>query len=235
MRYQGLGNVSNHLYRRQWNRQQSGSVSRDSIYPTRQPTFIRGGQATSLPRPLNRVYGILGRDYRSRPGDDYSGNIPREPKCGYFTDNQAAIRAIKSPRQQSGELMLLSLAKRIHESGEMFHINWILAHVGVPGNEAADQAAKEATRWRPTGLAAPARIASDLWFLNSAVKSEIRARSREVWDEKWKADPARRTTHKLTVARCLVFHLRSTHHWLPHRGWRRSCAARQGHFVMGRF
>lgn len=62
-----------------------------------------------------------------------------------FTNNQAPIAAIKTARQQSDHFVLKRIASEIQILNENIHIHWIPAHVGVPGNEAADIAAKEAT------------------------------------------------------------------------------------------
>lgn len=62
-----------------------------------------------------------------------------------FTNNQASIAAIKTARQQSDQFVPKRIASEIQILNKNIHIHWIPAHVGVPGNEAADIAAKEAT------------------------------------------------------------------------------------------
>lgn len=62
-----------------------------------------------------------------------------------FTNNQASIAAIKTARQQSDQFVLKRIASEIQILNKNIHIHWIPAHVGVPGNKAADIAAKEAT------------------------------------------------------------------------------------------
>ena len=100
-----------------------------------------------------------------------------------FTDNQASIAAVKIPKQQSCQFVLERLATMIQTLNKNIHIHWIPVHVGVPGNEAADIAAKEATRWREKGRGPQAALANNLKVLTSAMQSEIRTRAKEAWDE----------------------------------------------------
>ena len=75
-------------------------------------------------------------------------------KAIIFTDNQAAIRSIHSPGGQSGQYLLARAAYAFdltRNRGIEVEIHWIPAHTGVPGNERADRAAKEATGWTLTG------------------------------------------------------------------------------------
>jgi ribonuclease HI len=68
-----------------------------------------------------------------------------------YTDNQAAIWSIAKAEGRSGAYILADIAQQVLElqnKGYSVTVRWIPAHVGIPGNEAADQAAKEATGWR---------------------------------------------------------------------------------------
>ena len=92
-----------------------------------------------------------------------------------FTDNQAAITPCEQP------------------------IHWIPAHSGVPGNESANIAAKEATGWRATGLpSAPSHTPPNLPALTSASKTTARYRAKKQWAENWKTDKHGRITFRLT-------------------------------------
>jgi ribonuclease HI len=65
-----------------------------------------------------------------------------------YTDNQAAIWSIAKAKGRSGAYILAEIAQQVLElqnKGYSVTVRWISAHVGIPGNEAADQAAKEAT------------------------------------------------------------------------------------------
>lgn len=106
-----------------------------------------------------------------------------------FTDNQAAIRAIHSPKHQSGQYMLRDLAQKIINCGNTVQIHWIPAHVGVSENEAADMTAKEATGWKELGRHRQRRgslapIPNNLKILTSAMKTEIRTRAKKDWTQK---------------------------------------------------
>lgn len=67
-----------------------------------------------------------------------------------FSDSQAAIRAIGGS-QMSGQQILNGIFDswaELRRQEARVAVYWIPAHQGIPGNELADQAAKEATGWR---------------------------------------------------------------------------------------
>ena len=72
---------------------------------------------------------------------------PEKIMVNVFADSQAAIKALKCMRQQSGQYTIhpQTLAQRNWDCGKTSRMQWLQAHVGIPGNEAADKAAKEAT------------------------------------------------------------------------------------------
>ncbi|EED15317.1 hypothetical protein TSTA_047630 [Talaromyces stipitatus ATCC 10500] len=74
-----------------------------------------------------------------------------------FCDSQATIQAINGA-QKTGQQILGSIAEKwdeLRSQGVQVTIHWILAHQGIKGNERADIAAKEATRWRLASIIYP--------------------------------------------------------------------------------
>ena len=78
------------------------------------------------------------------------GSRWRYRRATIFTDSQAAIRAVRDPRRQSGQHILRGIVQMLHKLQETapemdLRIQWTPAYEGIPGNERADIAAKEAT------------------------------------------------------------------------------------------
>ena len=106
-----------------------------------------------------------------------------------FTDNQAAIKAIGKGNTYSGQMILCSAVKKIDRIRQVGAIRimlcWVSAHIGIPGNEAADKAAKEAaetltaTGARPPGM--------QVHFI-AAITRELRQLAKAKWTKKWKEE-----------------------------------------------
>jgi ribonuclease HI len=69
-------------------------------------------------------------------------------------DNQAVIRALESTKPQPGAHILTAARHLLHQLqrrqrvGTVLHIRWVPGHLGIEGNEAADEEAKAAARGR---------------------------------------------------------------------------------------
>jgi ribonuclease HI len=68
-----------------------------------------------------------------------------------FSDSQAALKAIQTPREPSGQYIVIQIVQLLSElqlAGIRVDFYWIPAHQGIHGNKTADKAVKEATGWR---------------------------------------------------------------------------------------
>jgi tubulin alpha len=90
---------------------------------------------------------------------------------------------------------------KLRDQGWEVQLQWIPAHVGVPGNEAADRAAKEATGHNPyaQGNPEPQPELESLRTLTATTKSTIRHTVKDEWERSWGKAKHGRELFKLGV------------------------------------
>ena len=75
--------------------------------------------------------------------------VSRRWRCRFFSDSLSALQAIKHNSQSSREDVVKEIVVVCHQlitRGTDIVLQWVPSHVGVPGNESADRAAKQAAR-----------------------------------------------------------------------------------------
>ncbi|BAE65488.1 unnamed protein product [Aspergillus oryzae RIB40] len=110
-----------------------------------------------------------------------------------FVDSQAAIQAIQNPRRPSGQYILdqIYYIIRRYNMQNRVQIHWIPAHIGVPGNEAADEAAREGATREGT------QQTGEAICLAAAAKRQIRRSIKDRWIREWKTEKTGPTTYRL--------------------------------------
>ncbi|KAL6152343.1 hypothetical protein ACJQWK_05935 [Exserohilum turcicum] len=136
----------------------------------------------------------IAQEYAERGGE--------RRKVAIYTDNQAAIWSVAKAEGRSGAYILADIAERVktlQDVGRPVTIRWIPAHTGIPGNEAADRAAKEATGWREDGRRhPPAEAPPRLYPIRSTVRRWCRTQTERAWAAKWRTEAKGRATYRHT-------------------------------------
>ena len=73
----------------------------------------------------------------------------RRWRCRFFSDSLSALQVIKHNSRSSREDVVTEIVVVCHQlitRGTDIVLQWVPSHVGVPGNESADRAAKRAAR-----------------------------------------------------------------------------------------
>jgi ribonuclease HI len=133
---------------------------------------------------------------------DVHANTLSPGKCVIFTDNQAAIQAVANPKCPSGQYILAQAVRaldKLRDLGWEVQIRWIPAHIGVPGNEAADRAAKEAAGSNRNTLQNSGPELEQLKILTATTKSAIRQTLRDEWEHSWETAKHGRELYRLGV------------------------------------
>ncbi|QRV94576.1 Reverse transcriptase from transposon X-element protein [Ceratobasidium sp. AG-Ba] len=109
-------------------------------------------------------------------------------------DNQAVLHTLRSPVINAAPHLVLAIAdltKRLTRThpGLAITTTWVPAHVGVPGNELADVAAKEAAK----GLSSdardlPAYLRNEIAASPAAAKQAFKEAQRELWKQRWEGE-----------------------------------------------
>ncbi len=127
----------------------------------------------------------LARRARHNDPDIWAVNI--------YSDNQAGIQAAEKPETQSGQYLLRDLVKGLDDLREKnirVQIHWIPAHIGVPGNEEADRAAKEAAQ-------SPRMMIRPIYHLTVTCKQLFKKRVMKEWANEWENGTTGRVTFSL--------------------------------------
>ncbi|KAI0570491.1 RNase-H domain containing protein [Pyrenophora tritici-repentis] len=177
-----------------------GEIGSAAVCPLTQQTL----SAHMGPSTLSTVYAaeLQGISLALQIARRYENEHGERKSIAIYTDNQAAIWSIAKAEGRSGAYILGEIAQQVQElqdKGLTVTVRWIPAHVGIPGNEAADQAAKEATGWREDGRSQlPANPPSQLYPLKTTLRRWCKTQAERAWISAWREDKRGRATYRHT-------------------------------------
>jgi ribonuclease HI len=164
--------------------------------------------------------------------EEFIQNSPNITHIAFFTDNAAATSAIVDPKPKTSQYFAIKFHQVIrplletHENLSI-SVSWCPSHCGIPGNERADQLAKEATELeRQTPF--------------SATHSNARRRAKtsilKLWQIEWKNSPK---VGRYAIANRIKPSLNPTQHFKELKNKReifgRVIQCRTGHSYTGEF
>jgi hypothetical protein len=100
-----------------------------------------------------------------------------------FSDSQAALKGLKSGQNQANQNLyqkIYKIAEAIKSKGIITHIHWVPGHLGIYGNEKADQAAKYAADWQDPSSQ---ELGLSISFLSRKVKEQILSHWSNLWSK----------------------------------------------------
>ncbi|KAJ7871996.1 hypothetical protein B0H14DRAFT_3567290 [Mycena olivaceomarginata] len=122
---------------------------------------------------------------------DIISSTPRLPDVDVFIDCQPAITALSSaPKAQPGQYLIAAFhASHRHllrsRSTLRIRLHWVPAHVGIEGNEAVDERAKEAALGSSTPLAKRVKALDTLPISKAAAIAADTSSFKERWVSEW--------------------------------------------------
>jgi ribonuclease HI len=139
-------------------------------------------------------------------------HVPQE-SITIITDSKSAIQSINN--YNNNNPLVQNIQSRISALNKPVHLCWVPAHVGVPGNEQADTAARDVIT---------ASDIQDIPIPRSDFKALVKSKTKHRWKEKWEAIDSNKL-REITDSTKLLPNVTS-----PNREWERALTRlRVGH------
>ncbi len=124
--------------------------------------------------------------------DDTQDNEATE--VTHYADNQSIIKALQARKGKTGQYLIENYRKHTQnitqESKHKITLRWISAHSGVPGNEAVDEAAKEAAAGESSDQhLLPKFLRRKLPASKAALKQAKTEETKIKWNMEWRKSP----------------------------------------------